>query len=173
MRLFIPATLSMLETLVAEGRMPVRSATAFAATAALVESYTHGDLEEIEHIAFLEAARASIRLLAAEDDAGGGESERVHRRVVLSVDLPDDRVEPRPDLDTAVVRISPSEVTAGELAAVHVDLSGAASAVRAAVEVIDRADLGDEDAELTVGDAEDLDLAWYDPVELPFLLSML
>jgi hypothetical protein len=45
--------------------------------------------------------------------------------------------------------------------------------VRDAVEVVDRADLGDEDAELTVGDALDVDLAWYDAVELPFLLTLL
>ena len=33
--------------------------------------------------------------------------------------------------------------------------------------------LGDEDAELTVGDALDVELAWYDAVELPFLLTLL
>ena len=60
-----------------------------------------------------------------------------------------------------------------EVAAVHVDLAGAADHVRAAVDAVDRADLGDEDAELTVGDALDVDLAWYDAVELPFLLTLL
>jgi hypothetical protein len=45
--------------------------------------------------------------------------------------------------------------------------------VMAAVEVIDAADLGDEDAELTVGDAQDHDLAWYAVQELPFLLELL
>ena len=44
---------------------------------------------------------------------------------------------------------------------------------RAAIEVIDAADLGDEDAELTVGDAQDHDLAWYATQELPFLLELL
>ena len=43
----------------------------------------------------------------------------------------------------------------------------------AAIEVIDSADLGDEDAELTVGDAQDHDLAWYATQELPFLLDLL
>ena len=46
MRLFVPATLTMLETLLEDGRMPVRSGTAFAATPALVESYSEGDAEE-------------------------------------------------------------------------------------------------------------------------------
>lgn len=34
-------------------------------------------------------------------------------------------------------------------------------------------DLGDEDAELVVGDAQDHDLAWYANQELPFLLDLL
>ena len=43
----------------------------------------------------------------------------------------------------------------------------------AAIEAVDAADLGDEDAELTVGDAQDHDLAWYATQELPFLLDLL
>lgn len=177
MRLFVPATLAMLETLLEEGRMPVRSGTAFAATPALVESYAQGDAEEIEHVAFLEAARASLRLLAGELDSGAAHAAHPYRRVVVSVDVPDGEVVPRPDLDTAVVRLDrPGDgavVTMEEVAAVHVDLAAAVDLVRAAVDAVDRADLGDEDAELTVGDALDADLAWYDPVELPFLLSLL
>lgn len=173
MRLFIPATLSMLETLLEEGRMPVRSATTFAATPALVESYAQGDMEEIEHVAFLEAARASLRLLGGEIDSGAAHEAHPYRRGVVSVDVPDDEAEPRPDLDTAVVRLTRGTVSTEEIAAVHVDLAGAVDAVRAAVDAVDRADLGEEDAELTVGDALDLDLAWYDPAELPFLLSLL
>lgn len=173
MRLFIPATLTMLETLVEAEQMPVRNATAFAATPTLVESYAQGDMEEIEHVAFLEAARASLRLLGGEVDSGAAHEEHPYRRVVVSVDVPDDEVTHRPDLDTAVVRLNRGSVATAEVAAVHVDLSGASELVREAVDVVDRADLGDEDAELTVGDALDLDLAWYDPVELPFLLSLL
>jgi hypothetical protein len=45
--------------------------------------------------------------------------------------------------------------------------------VRAATAMIDAADLGDEDAELAVGDAQDHDLAWYATQELPFLLELL
>ena len=45
--------------------------------------------------------------------------------------------------------------------------------IDAAVAVLDSADLGDEDAELTVGDAQDHDLAWYATQELPFLLDLL
>jgi hypothetical protein len=42
-----------------------------------------------------------------------------------------------------------------------------------AIEAVDEADLGDEDAEFVVGDAQDHDLAWYGPQELPFLLELL
>jgi hypothetical protein len=45
--------------------------------------------------------------------------------------------------------------------------------VTTAIEVVDAADLGDEDADLAVGDAQDHDLAWYAPQELPFLLELL
>ena len=40
-------------------------------------------------------------------------------------------------------------------------------------DMIDEADLGDEDAEFTVGDAQDHSLAWYATQELPFLLELL
>ena len=173
MRLFIPATLSMLETLLEGGEMPVRSATAFAATPALVESYAQGDAEEIAHVAFLEAARASLRLLGGEIDSGAAHGAHPYRRVVVSVDVPDAEAEPRPDLDTAVVRLTRGTVSMEEVAAVHVDLAGAVDLVRDAVEAVDRADLGDEDAELTGGDALDMELAWDDAVELPFLLTLL
>jgi hypothetical protein len=39
--------------------------------------------------------------------------------------------------------------------------------------VIDAADLGDADAEFTLGDAEDHEMAWYATQEIPFLLDLL
>jgi hypothetical protein len=58
-------------------------------------------------------------------------------------------------------------------AAAYVDIAGAEAAVTKAIEAVDAADLGDEDAELIVGDALDHDLAWYANPELPFLLELL
>jgi hypothetical protein len=78
----------------------------------------------------------------------------------------------RPDLDFSVVKIR-GPVTMEQIAAVHVDTSDAEDAVRAATEVIDEADLGDPDAEFTLGSAEDHELAWYAPQELPFLLELM
>jgi hypothetical protein len=56
---------------------------------------------------------------------------------------------------------------------VHIDEPEAEYAVRQAAAVVDAADLGDPDAEFVLGDAEDHELAWYDPSELPFLLELL
>lgn len=170
-RVFIPATFSMLRTLVDDGEMPVRSGTAFAATPTLTESFSEGDQEEIEHVAFTEASRASLRLLQAEG-VGTDDAEVPARRVVVSVELPDRAVTLRPDLDDAVVRLETPVVANKVLRAIHVDLDSNTDTVVKAVEAIDEADLGEEDAELTVGDAVDLDLAWFDPVELPFLVEL-
>ena len=60
-----------------------------------------------------------------------------------------------------------------DVIAAYVDNAAAEPAVLAAIEAIDAADLGDEDAELIVGDAQDHDLAWYATQELPFLLELL
>ena len=78
----------------------------------------------------------------------------------------------RPDLDDAVVRLA-GPIAFDEVIAAYVDNADAEPAVLAAVEVVDDADLGDEDAEFIVGDAQDHDLAWYAPQELPFLLELL
>lgn len=165
MRVYIPATLSALEQLVADGTMQPRSGTAFAVTPTLREAYAEGDDEELAAVAIAEAALASLRLLAAESDP------RL-RRAVLEADVPDDAVTLRPDLDDAVVRIA-GPVALDHVVAAYVDNAAAEPAVKAAIEVIDEADLGDEDAELTVGDAQDHDLAWYANQELPFLLDLL
>ena len=170
MRVYIPATLAMLEQLVAEGSLQPRSGTAFAVTPALREAYAEGDEDELAEVAIGEAALASLRLLAAEAD--GDPSGPRMRRAVLVADAADDTVTVRPDLDDAVVRLS-GPVGMDQVAAAYVDNAAAESAVAAALAVIDDADLGDEDAELTVGDAQDHDLAWYATQELPFLLELL
>ncbi len=180
MRVYLPATLAMLMRLNETGRFDSAGGTAFALTPALRESYSSGDDEELGEAALREAARASLRLIAAEGDGvpvGSSDPDTdpstallPPRRAVIAADIDD--VTLRPDLDVAVVRI-PASVPLDSIASVHVDLADAQSAVTAAVEVIDEADLGDEDAELAVGDVDDFDLAWYAPGELPFLLELL
>jgi hypothetical protein len=163
-RVYLPATLAMLQQFVADGSLHARSGTAFAVTPTLREAYAEGDDDELADVALREAALASLRLLGGED------STHPARRAVLVAEV--DEVSPRPDLDDAVVRLA-GPIGTADVIAVFVDNADAEDAVRAAVEVVDDADLGDEDAELTVGDAQDHDLAWYAPQELPFLLELL
>ncbi len=167
MRVYIPATLAMLRVLVEAGELLPVSGTAFALTPMLRESYAVGDAEELEYAALNEAARASLRLLAAELD---GDPAALPRRVVVAADV--ERVRLRPDLDDAAVTVT-GAVPASAVAAVHVDVAEAENAVRAAVAVVDAADLGDPDAEFALGEAEDHAMAWYATQEIPFLLELL
>lgn len=168
MRVYIPATVSMLRALNAKGEVAAVNDTAFALTPALRESYATGSAEELEYAAMSEAARASLRLLAAE--LADEEEGVLPRRAVISADV--DGATLRPDLDHGVVRL-PGPVAVALVAAVHLDTEDAEQAVRAAAEVVDEADLGDPDAEFTLGDAEDHELAWYATEELPFLLELM
>jgi hypothetical protein len=169
MRVYIPATLGMLAQLVADGSLRAVGGTAFAVTPALREAYASGGDDELAEVALREAALASLRLLgAAGNDPADGTLPI--RRVVLVADAV--AATARPDLDQAVVRL-PGPVPIADVVAAYVDTAAAEPAVTAAMAVIDAADLGDEDAELTVGDAQDHDLAWYGTQELPFLLELL
>ncbi|MBT1192308.1 DUF6912 family protein [Rhodococcoides kroppenstedtii] len=185
MRVFVPATTTMLRALIDDGEFSPISRTAFAVTPTLREAYSSGDDDELADVALREAARASLRLLGGEgevDETDGGADADVDaaaaataagsapRRVVIAADV--DPVTLRPDLDDAVVRL-PQPLSLRQVASVHVDLAEAEPAVRAAVEAIDAADLGDVDAEFVLGDAEDHDLAWYAPQEIPFLLDLM
>ncbi|MGQ0480045.1 MAG: DUF6912 family protein [Pseudonocardia sp.] len=169
MRIYVPATLPMLRTLVADAELRPMGGTAFAVTPALREAYASGDTEELEYVAMRDAARACLRLMAIEATA---DQPGWHRRVVVSADVEDAMATARPDLDDAVVRVT-GEIPASAIAAVHIDEPDAEYAVSQAAEVVDAADLGDPDAEFVLGSAEDHELAWYDPSELPFLLELL
>mgnify|MGYP007084185147 FL=1 len=72
----------------------------------------------------------------------------------------------------SVVRLE-GPVLLEDVAAIHVDIQESEEATAKAIEVVDAADLGDEDAELAVGDAQDNYMAFYDPSELAFLLELL
>lgn len=168
MRVYLPATFSMLMELNEKAVVTARHGWAFAVTPALREFYTSGEEEELEAIAFDDASEASLRLLAI------GDQERFpHRRVVISADVSDSAVTSMPDLGEAVVKLDPAQVQFSEVAALHVDIEESEAATARAIEAIDASDLGEEDAELTVGDAQDNYLAFYDPSELPFLIDLL
>jgi len=165
-RIYLPGTWPMLRRLVKSGKFEPIGGTAFALTPRLREAYVSGDDEELEYAAMSEAARASLRLLAVELGLGEDVSAR---RVVVAADLED--VTLRPDLDDGAVRIKGS-VPMSAIAAVHVDSEEAEYAVREAAGAVDKADLGDLDAEFLVGEAEDHELAWYSPEEVSFLVDL-
>ncbi|MEJ3657756.1 hypothetical protein WEH80_32810 [Actinomycetes bacterium KLBMP 9759] len=167
MRVYVPATWPMLRSLVKHGLLDPIGGTAFALTPRLREAYTSGDDEELEYAALIEAARASLRLLSVE--FGLGEDSTPARRVVVAADLDD--VTLRPDLDDGAVRIT-GPVPLEKVAAVHVDHEEAEYAVRQAAAAVDAADMGDMDAEFHIGEAEDHELAWYDPSEIAFLVEL-
>ncbi|RNE48744.1 DUF6912 family protein [Corynebacterium alimapuense] len=168
MRVYLPATFAMLAGLKETGVLTARSGWGFAVTPALTEFYSAGDEEEIAHAAFLDASEASLRLLAI-----GDEEDFPHRRVVVSVDVEDAVVEVQPDQGESIVKLNPPQISVDDLAAIHIDIEESEAATKSAIEVIDASDLGDEDAELAVGDALDNFMAFYDPTELPFLVELL
>ena len=163
MRIYLPATLAVLRDADRDGQLGPSPLTGFAVTPALREWYLDEDEEVLEYAAFTEAARASLRLLDADPGAP-------RRRVVASVDVPDDRVRAHPELDRAVVRVSVA-VPFGWLASVHVDGPDAESDVAAAAAAVLAADLGDADAQFVMDGAEGHELAWYGVQELPDLLG--
>lgn len=83
---YIPATLAMLQQLVADGSLRPVSGTAFALTPKLREAYAAGDDDELADVALREAALASLRLLAGEAPSdsrpprrGAGRRRRLRR----------------------------------------------------------------------------------------------
>src|SRR5258705_13407280 len=84
MRVYLPATLPVLEGVLRAGEIGPAPVPAYTVTPALREWYASADLEELEYAALMHAARASLRLLRSDPDAP-------RRRVVLAADVPDDQ----------------------------------------------------------------------------------
>ena len=170
MRVYLPATTTVLRTLVDDGVLPGPH-TAFAVTPRLREFYelsdTEADTEELEYAALLAAARASLRLLDIDPMAN-------RRRVVLAADVPDAAVTPvdDPDTDRGAVRVE-ADVRVQDVASAHIDGADAEDEVRAAVNVVLEADLGSEDAQFVVDQAEGHELAWYARQEIGPVLDLL
>ena len=167
MRIYLPSTVSGVREALAAGAVPVHSGVGFAVTAALRAEYPGWSDEELEYLAMLDASRASLRLVAV---AGPDEPSL---RVAVAADVDDAQAIARPERDRAVVAVAPASVPWKRVASVHLDGADAADAVRYAAAVIAPADLGDPDAEFTLGSAEDFDLAWYAPGVIRYLLEEL
>jgi hypothetical protein len=169
-RIYLPATTTVLRTLVDDGVLPGPH-TAFAVTPQLRQFYEVSDAgaetEELEYSALLAAARASLRLLDIDPMAH-------RRRVVLAADVPDASVTPvdDPDTDRGAVRVQ-ADIRLQDVASAHIDAADAEEEVRAAVNVVLEADLGSEDAQFVVDQAEGHELAWYARQEIGTALELL
>jgi hypothetical protein len=168
MRVYLPCTLPALARVAAAGELGPGPLIGYAVTPALTEWYASGDTEELEYVALTEAARASLRMLAADRADGVAVPPR---RVVIAADVPDGEVRGGPDLDErARVRLRES-VPLSVVASVHVDDDDAAADVEAAIEALPAADKGDDDARFTVDGAEAHELLWYATQEIADLLT--
>ncbi|RFS86468.1 hypothetical protein D0T12_07760 [Actinomadura spongiicola] len=168
MRVYLPSTLTLLAGIHAAREIGPAPLTAHAVTPALREWYAGGDLEELEYAAMSAAARASLRLLAADPSVP-------RRRVVLAAEVPDQVVSwaGYADLgndDRALVELSAVIPWSG-IASGHVDDPAAIDDIVAAAEALPAADAGDDDARFTVDGAEGHELLWYATQELPHLLD--
>ena len=162
MRVYLPATSTLLRLFSCSGVLDGLPLTAFAVTPGLREYYIDDDIEELEYAASADAARASLRMISMDPSAA-------HRRLVIAADVPDASVDVRDDLDRGVVRVR-VEVPLSWCASIHADDADAESAVAAAAADIDAADLGDERAEAVVDDADGFELCWYATQEVDDLL---
>ena len=161
MRVYLPSTVASLRAALQDGVVTAPGGYAFAVTDAFRSEYPGSDEEELEYLALGDAARASLRLLAADPDGDP-------LRVVVAADVVG--AVAAPELDRSVVRLA-GPVAWKDVASVHLDGAETGDVVRAAAEAVDAADLGDLDAEFAVGEAGDIDLAWYAPSEIRFLLE--
>jgi hypothetical protein len=168
MRVYLPSTLSGLAGILRDRKLEPAPLTGYAVTPALREWYASADLEELEYAAMADAAKDSLRLLAADPEAPS-------RRVVIVAEVPDDAVAHEAgDLmdadDRALVRVT-QPVSFDRIVSGHVDDAEAETDVRAARGAITAADAGDDDAGFDVDGAAGHELMWYATQELSHLFS--
>ena len=106
----------------------------------------------------VDAAEASLRLLAADPDA-----ER--RRVVVAADVPDRDVQRRRDVPLLGARCGSRCRWTGWPASTSTGRRRGRSS-EAAIDALAAADAGDDDARFLLDEAEACDLLWYDVSEL-------
>jgi hypothetical protein len=90
--------------------------------------------------------------------------------VVVAADVPDSAVRPQ-DGGRSAVSVT-VDVARSAVASLHVDDTDAEPDVRQAVEALDAAEAGDEDAQFAVDQAAGYELLWYDVSELDDVLEL-
>lgn len=162
MRVYVPATLPTVAGILRAGQMHASPVRGYAVTPALREWYSGGDIEELEYVAMMHAARESLRLLAADPTAP-------RRRVVLAIDVQDHQVMADAGFDEpGVVQVS-GPIPVRDVASGLVDDSDAAADLADAIAALPNADAGDEDAQFVVDGADGHELQWYATQELGYL----
>ena len=165
MRVYLPSTLPAVVSLLRAGEIDTSQVRAYTVTPSLREWYSSGDIEELEYVAMMHAARESLRLLSADPLAP-------RRRVVLALEVADAQVAANGGFEEpALVRVS-GVVRVRDLASGHVDDSSASPAIAAAVDALAAADAGDDDARFAVDGAEGFELQWYASQELADLAGI-
>jgi len=164
MRVYVPTTLADLASALVAGEVGPAPVLGYAVTPALREWYASGDLEELEYVAMMQAARASLRLLHDQTMAA-------RRRVVLAADIAEADVMIRNGFDKpgkveVLLPVRLADVVSG-----HVDDVEAMPDIDAAAAALPAADGGDSDAKFVVDGAEGHELLWYATQELLYLIG--
>lgn len=164
MRVYLPSTLADLASALVAGVVGPAPVLGYAVTPALREWYASGDLEELEYVAMMQAARASLRLLRDQRTAA-------RRRVVLAADVADADVVIRNGFDKPgrveiLLPVRLADVVSG-----HVDDVEAMPDIESAAAALPAADGGDSDARFVVDGAEGHELLWYATQELLYLIG--
>lgn len=167
MRVYLPATLPLLERWLAAGEALASGDGSadhgFAVTPSLREWYREADLDELEHAAQVDASIGALHLLAADPLA-------VRRRALLAVDVADESVRPDSSRGRAVVNVA-GPVPMSRWASALVDVEESEAVVAAAVGSLERAAVGDDDAQFALDEAEAHELGWYAVQELRYLFD--
>jgi hypothetical protein len=160
MRVYLPSTLPALAMLLLTHEISLLPVRGYAVTPALREGYSSGDMEELEYIALLHAARASLRLLQEDPSAA-------RRRVVIAAELAEEQVVGNSGFDEPALIEVKKPVLLSHVVSGHIDDLAAAVEIAAAVAALAAADAGDDDAQFIVDSAEGHELLWYATQELP------
>ncbi len=164
MRVYVPSTLPAVAGLLRAGEIHSSPVRGYTVTPALREWYSSGDIEELEYVAMMHAARESLRLIAADPRAP-------RRRVVLAVEVPDQQVVAESGFEEPGLVHVTGPVLVRDVASGLVDDSDAAAEIAEAIAALPSADAGDEDARFVVDGADGHELQWYATQELGELAS--
>lgn len=152
MRLYLPVTSTVIEKLIADGEVAVEGG--YAVTPALREWYDNDD-EELEYVASMSAAEASLALIAADPSAK-------RRRAVLALEVPDITAfgtERASVLFKQVVRLDAVESALIDSIEAQPDIDRA----------LERWGQDDDDARFALEQANSHELLWFARQELPFI----